>query len=602
MPTRQNNVLGHTNSRKPYHTKNHVEKTDTLIYALGGLGEVGKNMYCYEHENEICIVDCGVLFPGDELLGVDYVIPDYHHLIRMNKKRKFLVITHGHEDHIGGIPFLLKQVQIDAIYAPRFAKALIQKKLSEHKGLENTKIIEINEDSRVSTRYFTVGFFNTIHSIPDSLGVLITTPNGTIVHTGDFKFDLTPVGTNADYQKMAHIGVLKPDLLMSDSTNSGVEDFSISEKKVADEILEIMRKTKQRLIVATFASNVHRVSQIIEAAVKCKRKVIVFGRSMENVVDIGRKMGTIHIKNSDMLSPDELAHTPDDKICIICTGSQGEPLAALSRIANGTHRHIHLKPGDTIVFSSNPIPGNTSSVNKVVDNLFRAGATVLTKSVLNNLHTTGHASKEEQKLMLQLIRPRYFMPVHGEYKMLMQHRQTAMEVGIPKENIFVCANGDILILRNHEILQSDWRYQGDDIYVDGNDISGLSTSVLKDRRILADNGLVAVIIAIDSKINKILMRPVIVSRGFVFIKDSQGLIKEAEFIVNASLQERMKEKTTFSELKNCVRSTLEPFLYRKTHRNPIVIPVIINSKATMEELQNARKTARKPRKVNTSHE
>lgn len=602
MPTRQNNVLGHTNSRKPYHTKNHVEKTDTLIYALGGLGEVGKNMYCYEHENEICIVDCGVLFPGDELLGVDYVIPDYHHLIRMNKKRKFLVITHGHEDHIGGIPFLLKQVQIDAIYAPRFAKALIQKKLSEHKGLENTKIIEINEDSRVSTRYFTVGFFNTIHSIPDSLGVLITTPNGTIVHTGDFKFDLTPVGTNADYQKMAHIGVLKPDLLMSDSTNSGVEDFSISEKKVADEILEIMRKTKQRLIVATFASNVHRVSQIIEAAVKCKRKVIVFGRSMENVVDIGRKMGTIHIKNSDMLSPDELAHTPDDKICIICTGSQGEPLAALSRIANGTHRHIHLKPGDTIVFSSNPIPGNTSSVNKVVDNLFRAGATVLTKSVLNNLHTTGHASKEEQKLMLQLIRPRYFMPVHGEYKMLMQHRQTAMEVGIPKENIFVCANGDILILRNHEILQSDWRYQGDDIYVDGNDISGLSTTVLKDRRILADNGLVAVIIAIDSKINKILMRPVIVSRGFVFIKDSQGLIKEAEFIVNASLQERMKEKTTFSELKNCVRSTLEPFLYRKTHRNPIVIPVIINSKATMEELQNARKTARKPRKVNTSHE
>lgn len=602
MPTRQNNVLGHTNSRKPYHTKNHVEKTDTLIYALGGLSEVGKNMYCYEHENEICIVDCGVLFPGDELLGVDYVIPDYHHLIRMNKKRKFLVITHGHEDHIGGIPFLLKQVQIDAIYAPRFAKALIQKKLSEHKGLENTKIIEINEDSRVSTRYFTVGFFNTIHSIPDSLGVLITTPNGTIVHTGDFKFDLTPVGTNADYQKMAHIGVLKPDLLMSDSTNSGVENFSISEKKVADEILEIMRKTKQRLIVATFASNVHRVSQIIEAAVKCKRKVIVFGRSMENVVDIGRKMGTIHIKNSDMLSPDELAHTPDDKICIICTGSQGEPLAALSRIANGTHRHIHLKPGDTIVFSSNPIPGNTSSVNKVVDNLFRAGATVLTKSVLNNLHTTGHASKEEQKLMLQLIRPRYFMPVHGEYKMLMQHRQTAMEVGIPKENIFVCANGDILILRNHEILQSDWRYQGDDIYVDGNDISGLSTAVLKDRRILADNGLVAVIIAIDSKINKILMRPVIVSRGFVFIKDSQGLIKEAEFIVNASLQERMKEKTTFSELKNCVRSTLEPFLYRKTHRNPIVIPVIINSKATMEELQNARKTARKPRKVNTSHE
>ncbi len=577
-------------SRRTHHDLNNSLPNDTLIYALGGLGEVGKNMYCYEHENEICIIDCGVLFPGDDLLGVDYVIPDYHHLIRMNKKNKFLVITHGHEDHIGGIPYLLKQVEIDAIYAPRFAKALIQKKLAEHKGLEKTKIIEIDDNSRIKTKYFTVGFFNTIHSIPDSLGVLITTPNGSIVHTGDFKFDLTPVGTNADYQKMAYIGALNPDLLMSDSTNSAVQEFSISEKMVADEILEIFRKTKQRLIVATFASNVHRVAQIMEAAVKCNRKIIVFGRSMENIVEIGRKMGAIHVKNSDLLSPEDLSFTPDNKICILCTGSQGEPLAALSRIANGTHRFIHLKPGDTIVFSSNPIPGNGASVNKVIDKLFRSGATVLTKSVLNNLHTTGHASKEEQKLMLQLIRPKYFMPIHGEFKMLIQHSQTATEIGIPKENIFVCANGDILILRNHEIIQSNWRYQGDDIYVDGNDISGLSTAVLKDRRILADNGLVAVVIAIDSKMNKILMRPVIVSRGFVFIKESQSLIKEAEFIVYNALQEKMKDKTTFSEIKNCVRSTLEPFLYKKTHRNPIVIPVIINSKQTMEALQKNRKT------------
>lgn len=569
------------------------EKGGTLIYALGGLGEVGKNMYCFEHDNEICIIDCGVLFPGDDLLGVDYVIPDYHHLIRVNKKHKFLIITHGHEDHIGGIPFLLQQVTVDAIYAPRFAKALIQKKLSEYKDLASTKIIEIDGDSKIKTKYFTAGFFDTIHSIPDSLGVLLTTPNGIIVHTGDFKFDLTPVGTNADYQKISYIGALKPDLLLSDSTNSSVEEFSISEKIVAGEILEIFRKTKQRLIVATFASNVHRVSQIMEAAVKCNRKIIVFGRSMENVVDIGRKMGTIHVKDSDLVRPEDLSFIPDSKICILCTGSQGEPLAALSRIANGTHRYIHLKPGDTIIFSSNPIPGNDGNVNKVIDKLFRSGATVLTKSVLNNLHTTGHASKEEQKLMLQLTQPRYFMPIHGEFKMLIQHRQTAMEIGIPKERIFICANGDVLILKDHEIIQSDWRYQGDDIYVDGNDISGLSTAVLKDRRILADNGLVSVIIAIDSKTNQILMRPVIVSRGFVFIKDSQGLIKEAEMIVYNSLLEKMKEKTTFSEIKNCVRSTLEPFLYKKTHRNPIVIPVIINSKQTMEELQRNRKNYRK---------
>ena len=596
MPTKQTKNNGHSTNKKTYHNKNQFQKNDTLIYALGGLGEVGKNMYCYEHDNEICIIDCGVLFPGDELLGVDYVIPDYHHLIRMNKKRKILVITHGHEDHIGGIPFLLKQVQIDAIYAPRFAKALIQKKLSEHKGLEKTPIIEINEDSSIKTKYFSVGFFNTIHSIPDSLGVLVNTPNGSIVHTGDFKFDLTPVGTNANYQKMAHIGVMEPDLLMADSTNSGIEEFSISEKDVAHEILEIMRKAKKRIIIATFASNVYRVGQIIEAALQCNRKVAVFGRSMENVVDIARKMGVIKIKNSQLLSPDELNHLPDEEVCILCTGSQGEPLAALSRIANGTHRFIHLKPSDTVVFSSNPIPGNASSVNKVIDKLFRSGATVLSRSVLTNLHTTGHASREEQKLMLQLVRPRYFMPIHGEYKMLMQHRQTAIDTGVPKENIFVCANGDILILRNHQILQSDWRFQGDDIYVDGNDISGLSTAVLKDRRILADNGLVAVIIAIDSKENKILSRPVIVSRGFVFIKDSQALIKEAEYIVNANLQEKMKEKTTFSEIKNCIRSTLEPFLYKKTHRNPIVIPVILNSKQTMEELQQRRKMASKAKK------
>lgn len=585
-----------TTQLQPAHTsslseeeKHKIQPGDTLIYALGGLGEVGKNMYCFEHENEITIVDCGVLFPDDDLLGVDYVIPDYNHLLKNNKKRKTLVITHGHEDHIGGIPFLIKQVQLDAIYAPRFAKALIEKKLAEHKDAPKVPIIEINENSSIQTRYFTIGFFNTIHSIPDSLGVMITTPNGTAVHTGDFKFDLTPVGQNANYQKMAFIGAMQLDLLMSESTNSGVEGFSISEKDVADEINSIMKNVNNRLIVATFASNVYRVAQIIEASIKHGRRVAVFGRSMENIVEIGRKMGVIKAKNTDFLPADELKNTPDNKVVILCTGSQGEPLAALSRIANGTHRFIHLKPTDTIVFSSSPIPGNDASVNKVVDKLFRSGARVLNRSVLNNLHTTGHASKQEQKLMLQLLKPRYFMPIHGEHKMLMQHRETAISTGIDKDNIFVCANGDVLALRNHEVVSIDWRFQGDDVYVDGNDMSGLSTAVLKDRRILADNGLVAVILAIDSKDNKILSRPIIVSRGFVFIKDSQALLREAEFIVGNALQEKMKERTTFSEIKNCIRSSLEPYLYKKTHRNPIVIPVILNSKASMEKLGKVRK-------------
>lgn len=413
---------------------------------------------------------------------------------------------------------------------------------------------------------------------------MITTSNGSIVHTGDFKFDLTPIGQNADYQKMAYIGAVKPDLLMADSTNSGVEGFSVSEKEVAREIFHIMNRAKDRIIVATFASNVYRVAQIIDAAVKTGRKVAVFGRSMENVVEIGRKMGVIKVRDQDLLSPDLLRSTPDEKVCLLCTGSQGEPLAALSRIVNGTHRYIHLKPTDTVVFSSNPIPGNDVSVNKIVDKLFRSGATVLNKSVLTNLHTTGHASKQEQMLMLQLIKPKYFMPIHGEHKMLMQHRQTAIETGMPKENIFVCANGDVLLLRNHEVILSNWRYQGDDIYVDGNDISGLSTAVLKDRRILADNGMVAVVVPIDSSTNSLLSRPVIVSRGFVFLKDSQALIKEAEFIVANALQTKMKEKTKFADIKNCIRSSLEPFLFKKTHRNPIVVPVILNSRKAMEEI------------------
>lgn len=576
-------------SNRNSYNKMNTQRNDTLIYAMGGLGEVGKNMYCFEHEDEILIVDSGVRFPEENLLGVDYVIPDYGYLQKNNRKRKILVITHGHEDHIGGIPFLLKTVHIEAIYAPRFAVALINKKLEERKMLRMVKIIEINDQYSLNMKYFTVGFFNTTHSIPDSLGILINTPNGRIVHTGDFKFDLTPVGTNADYQVMAYMGQIGIDLLLSDSTNSGVEDFSISERKVADMLLEITRKTTGRLIVATFASNVHRVAQILEAAVTCGRKIIIFGRSMENVVTIGRKMGAIKINERHFLTPDELSHTPANKVCIVCTGSQGEPLAALSRIASGTHRYIKLIPGDTVVFSSSPIPGNGASVNQVVNKLFKAGANVLTKSVLNNLHTTGHASQEEQKLMLQLIKPKYFMPVHGEYKMLKQHKETAIQTGIPEENIFTCANGDVLILRNHQIFESSWRIPADDIYVDGNDISGVSTAVLKDRKILADNGLVSVIIAIDSKENRVLCKPVIVSRGFVFIKDSQGLLKEAEMIVYNALKEKMMQKTTFSDLKNCVRSTLEPFLYNKTHRNPIVIPVIINAKSAMAAMQANRK-------------
>lgn len=563
-----------------YSVEPNRKKNDTLVFALGGLNEVGKNMYCVEHEDEIIAIDAGVMFPGENLLGVDYVIPDFTYLQRNKHKFKALIITHGHEDHIGSIPFLLQLVKPDKIYAPRFAKALIEKKLQERR-MGNIEIILIDSSSKIQTNHFVFGFFDVIHSIPDSLGVLINTPNGRVVTTGDFKFDLTPVGQNSDYQKIAFMGAAGVDLLLSDSTNSQVKSFSISEREVAQSINEIFSKTQSRIIIATFASNVYRVAQIVDAAIKAGRKIAVFGRSMDRVMEIGLKMGTIKAKDKDFINAQQLNYTPANKVCIICTGSQGESLAALSRIANGTHRQIKIHPGDTVVFSSNPIPGNAQSVSGVVNKLTRLGADVITNSPLNSIHTTGHASSEEQKLLLQLVKPKYFMPMHGEYKMLITHAQTAQEVGVPKENIFICSNGDALILRKGEVLRSNTRIPADDIYVDGNDATGLSTAVIKDRKILSDNGLVAVIVTIDSRYNKILVRPNIVSRGFVYIKESQTLLKEAELLVYESLKKKMEKKVTFGELKNTVRETLEPFLYQETQRNPIVIPVILNMREAM---------------------
>jgi len=584
---------------EPDYSRNAINhKTDTLVYAMGGLGEVGKNMYCFEHDDEIIIVDCGVLFPEDELLGIDYVIPDFSYLQKNASKIKALIITHGHEDHIGGIPFFLRSIHLKQIYAPRFAKALIEKKLEEHHLTRACKVIEINGDSRVRTKYFNVGFFNTVHSIPDSLGVLINTPNGRIVETGDFKFDLTPIGVQSDYQKMAYIGQVGVTLLMSDSTNSGVPGFSISEKKVAMAIMEQIRKTPGRLLVSTFASNVNRLNQILQAAVACNRKVAVFGRSMENVLEIGRKIGFIKISDENFITGNDLNTLPANRICIVCTGSQGEPMAALSRIANGTHKYIHIIPGDTVLFSSNPIPGNGVSVSGVIDQLTRVGANVVVNSPLTSFHTTGHAPQEEQKLMLNLIKPKYFMPVHGEYKMLVQHSATAQETGVPEDHCFICSNGDIVVLRNEEAFIANERIQTDAIYVDGNDASGLSTSVIKDRQILASSGLVAVIVTIDSRYNKILCRPSIVSRGFVYIKDNQTLLKEAELVVYDALKQKMQQRTTFGELKNCIRSSLEPWLFQRTNRNPIVIPVILNQKAAIAEIQAK---AAKPHTRTASH-
>ena len=442
--TKNKNFNRHRSTHKNYKNTKHNKTIDTKVYALGGLNEIGKNMYCVEHDNEIIIIDAGVKFAEEGLPGIDYVIPDYSYLKRNENKIRGLLITHGHEDHIGGIPFLLQVVKIPFIYASPLACAMITRKLEEKRLTNATHLIRIDDEYQIKTKYFNIGFFKTNHSIPESLGIIINSPNGRIVSTGDFKFDLTPVGDPADFQKMSFLGETGVTLLLSDSTNAEVPTFSKSEKQVAYAVQEEFRKTEGRLIVATFASNVHRVQQIVEAAVKFNRKILVFGRSMENNIQVSRQMGYIKAPDSFFISNNEAKKLPDNEILILCTGSQGEALAALSRIANGTHKFVKIKPGDTVVFSSSPIPGNASSINVVVNRLFRAGAKVLVNTAFNNLHTSGHASQEEQKLMLLLTKPKYFFPVHGEYRMLKIHAELSQEVGVPKENTFVLSNGDTI--------------------------------------------------------------------------------------------------------------------------------------------------------------
>lgn len=552
------------------------EKHDTLIYPLGGLGEVGRNMACFEYRDEIIIVDCGVLFPDESSLGIDYIISDFRSL--RNKKNKYLLITHGHEDHIGAIPYLLKNIEIKAIYASSFANALIRKKLVDRKMFKECELLRnVDNTSTVKTKYFNCGFFNITHSIPDSMGIVINTPNGRIVHTGDYKFDLTPLGNNSDYQVLSFLGYTGVDVLMADSTNSEVNGFSISEKDVAKQIDKIFKNTKKRLIIATFASNVNRVSQIINIASKYNRKIAIFGRSMENVIQIGREMGKINISEKDIVDGYALKTIKDGNLCIICTGSQGEPLAALNRIANGEHRFVKLKSTDTVVFSSSPIPGNGESVNAVVNKLWKRGANVLTKSILNNLHTTGHASSDEQKLLFQLTKPKYFIPIHGEYKMLEMHAKTAAQVGVPLENSAVISNGDVLVLRNKELLYTGTRVDAEDVFISGDNDSGLSSNVIKDKKILNNNGVVAVIVNIDSYSKKVLNKPMILTRGFIYTNDAQDLIKNAEKIVTENLTNEIhKEKTTFAKIKDSIKKPLEAFFYAETHRNPIVVPVVLN--------------------------
>jgi len=544
---------------------------DTKIFALGGLGEVGKNMYCIMTGNELIITDAGIVFPSDDMPGVDYIIPDFTFLKKNESKIKALFITHGHEDHIGGIPFLLGAVNIPAIYAPNQATGLIRKKLEE-KNINFKNLYAYDEKTKVKFKNMSVEFFRTTHSIPDSHGIVIHTINGTIVTTGDFKFDLTPIGPMANIHKMASVGEKGVSLLLSDSTNALNEGMSMSESKVDEALSHIFMKHDSRIIIATFASNIYRLKHIVDTCKRNNRKIAIFGRSMENNIEISLNSG--YIKHKEIfVTPEEANRLPNNEVCLLCTGSQGEPLAALSRIANGSHRQIRLQDDDIVIFSSSPIPGNALGISKIINKLYLQGVKVYTNTSLNDVHTSGHGNKEELKLMLRLIKPKYFMPFHGEYRMLKSHADLAIECGIPKENTFVLENGDVLSLKKG-VITKDKSIQSGDIYVDGNRIGEIGNAVMRERKIMSNDGIVVVIANIDTSKKTLALSPNITTRGFVLIQENLELLKEIENEATNIINNRLKVNCIFSDIKNDLINNLSSFIYEKTGRYPIILPIV----------------------------
>ncbi|HVJ47740.1 ribonuclease J [Desulfitobacterium sp.] len=542
------------------------------IIPLGGLGEIGKNMTVIRYDNQMVLIDAGMAFPDEEMLGIDIVLPDYSYLIEHKEMLQGILITHGHEDHIGALPYLLKDLDVP-IFATRLTLGLIQSKLKES-NLNHIKATVVQSRDMIKLGIFRIEFIRVSHSIPDAVGIAIHTPLGTIVHTGDFKLDHTPVsGDIMDIHKFSELGDKGVLCLMSDSTNVERPGFTKSERSVGRIFEDAFRNAKDRIIIASFASNVHRIQQAITAAYRTNRKVAVVGRSMVNVVGIAAELGYLDIPEGTLVDVDEIVNLPGNQACILTTGSQGEPMSALTRMANNDHRSVEIQPGDTVIISASPIPGNEKSVARTIDRLFKLGANVIHGSI-NGVHVSGHASEEELKLMLNMVRPQYFIPVHGEYRMLVKHTQLAEQLGMPKDNIFLAENGSVIEFTRHGASMTGKVTVGK-VLIDGLGVGDVGNIVLRDRKQLSQDGILIVVMTISRSTGAIVSGPDIVTRGFVYVRESESMLDEAKEKVRQTMA-RLRENhvTEWAVLKGQVRDTLSKHFYEKTRRRPMILPII----------------------------
>ena len=542
------------------------------VIPLGGLEQIGMNITAFEYEDSIIVVDCGLSFPEDEMLGIDLVIPDVTYLKENINKVKGFVITHGHEDHIGALPYILRDINVP-IYATKLTIGIIENKLKEHNLLKSTKRKVIKYGQSINLGCFRIEFIRSNHSIADAAALAIFTPAGLIVHTGDFKVDYTPVfGSTIDLQRFGELGKKGVLALMCDSTNVERPGYTMSEKTVGKTFDNIFAEnTRSRIIVATFASNVDRVQQIINSADKYGRKVVVEGRSMVNIIATASELGYLTIPSNIMIDVEQMKNYPDDKLVLITTGSQGEAMAALPRMAASIHKKVSIKPGDTVIFSSTPIPGNEKPIFKVINELSMKGA----KVIFQDTHVSGHACQEEIKLIYALTKPKYSVPVHGEYRHLKKHAELAQSMGIPKENVFVISSGDVLELSS-EKAGVVGKVQAQGILVDGLGVGDVGNIVLRDRQHLSENGLLIVVVTLEKYTNQILSGPDIVSRGFVYVRESENLMDEAKVVVSDALEKCLSKNTTdWGKMKNEIKDSLSDYLWKKTKRNPMILPIIM---------------------------